>query len=343
MPPKTISLYLFSFLLVFSIFSNSEVAHWPQICDGGELVITNKSNQTQTLWLQKFGKALISETDLEVTARTTATFSLTNLAEDERYSLLFFVNKNYIDIKHKCDGKSYSSTTLEGGSLTFKKSNLSTNHILIRNLYTGVNQFDIEYQSEDFKTVASQQLNLKSLEKLKHIVPSHISNWAYFKISSTYKASIFNLNSRGAELPILVMPKETQVDNKASYFLIAPRSENSDSFVVKITDVNMIQRARDLISSTENEKIIFAKIQKDHKGFNRNWNSTEKNLWSWSASEVTNIADLGSTACNGLPQIVEDRMDYWVEDPGRICFWSYRFKKELTPMEVSTGILNSKR
>ena len=84
--------------------------------------------------------------------------------------------------------------------------------------------------------------------------------------------------------------------------------------------------------------MLFARIQKNHQGFNRNWSKVEKSFWSWSASEVTDFADLGSTACNGAPQEVDDRMDYWVIDPGQICFWNYRVKKELSPLEVATGL-----
>ena len=84
--------------------------------------------------------------------------------------------------------------------------------------------------------------------------------------------------------------------------------------------------------------MLFARIQKDHQGFNRNWSKAEKNFWSWSTSEVPNFADIGSTACNGIPQEVEDRIDYWATDPGQICFWNYRVKKELSPSQVAAGL-----
>ena len=100
----------------------------------------------------------------------------------------------------------------------------------------------------------------------------------------------------------------------------------------------MAVRARELIKFPQKEKMVFAKIQKQHSGFNRNWTKPEKSFWSWSTSEVTNFADLGSTACNGTPQEVEDRFEHWIVDPGQICFWNYRVKKELTPAEVAAGL-----
>ena len=163
-------------------------------------------------------------------------------------------------------------------------------------------------------------------------------SWAFVRVQGANRFAAFNLTTSGSEGPILIasQPSDT-VSESAAYFEVRSQDNISDSFIAKITDPDLITQARLQISNPNLEKILFAKITKGHSGFNRNWTKTEKPFWSWSVSEVTSIADLASTSCNGLPQAVEDRVDYWVKDPGRICFWSYRIRKELKPSEVASG------
>jgi hypothetical protein len=119
---------------------------------------------------------------------------------------------------------------------------------------------------------------------------------------------------------------------------VGARTGADDNFVVKIEKPELIEKARTQIKNPALEKIVFAKIAKDHNGFNRNFNSGGS-FWSWSATEVTGFGDFGSTACNGQPQMLEDRVDSWIENPGQICFWSYRIKRELTSDEITKGKL----
>ncbi|MFN3455909.1 MAG: hypothetical protein ACK41T_13220 [Pseudobdellovibrio sp.] len=127
----------------------------------------------------------------------------------------------------------------------------------------------------------------------------------------------------------------SQIEKVGSYFLVTHRENSGDSFVVHITDANMIEKARDQIKNPALEKIVFAEVALGHKGFNRNFSTSIKSFWSWSTTRVTNISDLGSINCNGFPQMVEDRAEFWTEYTQKICFWSYRIKKELKYEDVS--------
>ena len=348
MSTKKTSLNLLLYFLVLNIFLNllicpklnAEILHWPQICFGensGELHIKNNSSKNTSVWIQKFNKTLLSEIEVPISAKSNFILALDSLANSERYSLLNMNQPSSIEVKYKCHQNVYSSSSIEGGELTFRKSSFLTNKIWIQNLYTDVNHVKIEFQDINFNKIAIEELSLAPSISIQFSIPNSIINWAYFKISSSHKSSIFNLTSTGADRPIQVTPVKTQVDPDAFYFLVESRSGSSDSFIVKITQPSLVESARELVKNPQKEKILFARIQKDHQGFNRNWSKPEKNFWSWSTSEVTSFGDIGSTVCNGSPQEVEDRTDFWVEDPGRICFWNYRIRKELSPQNVESG------
>ena len=331
--------FLVLIILFFTCLNGAaEVFHWPQLCDRGELSIKNKSAQTASVWLQKFNKNLNRETEYEISPGQTEVITLESLIKDERYSLLSTDNSRIFEMTYKCGERIFSATSIEGGDVTFKKTNSTENQIWIQNLYTEKNDFTLDYYDQSKRRISRQTLSLAASQALLYTLPTTHSNWSTFKISSTQKYSVFNLSEKGNEKPISVAPQKVLPDNTASYFLVTPRNGSSDSFIVKISDEKIAATARDLIKNPQKEKMLFARIQKNHFGFNRNWSRPEKTFWSWSAAEVTNFADLGSTACNGVPQEVEDRMDFWIVDPGQICFWNYRVKKELTPIEVATGL-----
>lgn len=161
---------------------------------------------------------------------------------------------------------------------------------------------------------------------------------AFVRISAENKFTAFNLNSVGSQNAMIADTQQFPEDTTGGvYFEVGPRTGPGDSFTVKITNPALIEKARLQISNPTLEKMLFARIQKGHQKQNRNLATTTKSFWNWSVVEVTNIADFGSTACNGLPQIVDDRIDFWQKDPGRICFWTYRIKREVPAREIATG------
>lgn len=318
-----------------SAFVSAEVFHWPQVCEHGELIIQNSGAKEASVWLQKFNRNLIRESELELPAKTSVTVNLEPLLKNERFSLLNIDATTPLTVNYKCGGREFSASKVEGGESTFKRTPQNENQFWLQNLYPDKNQFRLEFSDVDEKIVSIHKLELSSLQGLLYTAPDSVKRWVKLKITGSEKSAVFSLTDSGNEMPVSVAPQKSETDPAASYFLIGPRTGRADSFIVKVTNEKIADRARNLIKFPEKEKMIFAKIQKQHSGFNRNWSKPEKSFWSWSSSEVTNFADLGSTACNGTPQEVEDRMEHWIIDPGQICFWNYRVKKELTPSEVA--------
>ncbi len=324
-------------LLVFMISQTafSTVLHWPE-CAKGTLSVQNKSNQIQKFWLQKFDPTLNTETETEISALQNMKIEILQNSKTERNTLLHFSNNKDLDVIFNCNQKNYPATMIEGGIQTFRKSNLPQQTIYLKNLYTSSNYFKIETLNRFRQPIKTIFASLKSNEQRK-IMLQIVKDSTYTRITADNKFAAFNLTVSGSE-NVMIADSETKPEiQNAVFFEIAPRTGGGDSFIAQIKDPNLIDKARLQISNPSLEKMLFAKIQKGHNNQNRNLASVTKSFWNWSVTEVTNIADIGSTACNGLPQIIDDRIDSWVTDPGRICFWTYRIKREVPASEIATG------
>lgn len=347
----TIKNYLFLLQLILglaiiclSFELKADVLHWAQFCEQAELQIQNNSQHEVQVWLQKFSPDLISETNFAIPALKTISVPLQKHNSQDRFSLLHFVNKTDLNVQLQCLNQTLPTQNYEGGVYYFRPSDLTENKLWLQNLFSDTNSVQIELLNQKNQLVAEYKISLGSYEQRNFKIPLATSSWSLMRVTAENRISVFNISSNSVEKPIYVQPQtslQKPEDENASYFLVMTSSKSSlqtaDSFIVKITDPHLIQVAREQISTPSLEKIVFGRIQKGHGGFNRNWVKSEKPLWSWSVSEVTNIADLGSTACNGIPQVVENRIDQWLNDPGKICFWSYRIRKELTKEQVERG------
>lgn len=335
MKKTALSLLLGSLLL--TIKANSEILRWPQLCSQGKLTVRNASSQNLRAWIQKFSEERRFESEISVRALSSAEFTIESSHSNDRFTLMHFGPAQKISATFNCEKSrlSVKAYSLEGGITTYNKSDLSENKIWLQNLYSDKNQVSVEYIDARGKVTGTDRLNLNSLEQknYKTQLPDH--QWHSLKISAEQRWNSFSLIKTGARGPQSVQPQTSNVDTNAAYFLVGPREGEGDSFIVRISNPDLIARARELVLHPEYEKIVFAQIVKGHQGFNRNWSKSEKSFWSWSVSEVTNFADFGSTVCNGMPQLVEDDVDLWVQNPGRICFWSYRIKKEISAQEIT--------
>jgi hypothetical protein len=295
------------FIVVFSISSQSEVLHWPQVCSSGELILKNRSGEDLSVWLQNFSSQIASSA---------------------------------VEAHYRCNGVKYKLSSLQGGELTFRKTNTSEPLLWVQNIFSGQNNIQLELLNAQFKSVGRIQLQLQPNEYKKinsHTFGTENSSWSFIRVRSSEKYTAFSLTDGGLSSPVMIEPVKTEVSSAPAYFLVGSRGSDEDNFIVPISNPQLIAEARQLVAHPQREKILFATVQKNHHGVNRNWSKTEKSFWSWSVNEVTSFGDLGSTSCNGTPQFVEDRASAWVEYVGRICFWSYRVKKELTPAEVASG------
>jgi hypothetical protein len=322
-------------VILFQSISFAKVIYWPESCQSGELKITNTGSSVVSVWLQRFGPFLEAETEYQVNTQQPTTIRIESNNDKYRYSLLA-ISTEKLKVVYDCGGTVYPSSEDDNGKQFFKKHDPGSNKLWVRNLYPGTNTVKVEILNSEMKVVESSELQLNmaevSVRKLTELV-----NWTFLKVSSSHKFSSFLIGENSTKAPEQNLPFEVPAEQNAHYFLVSPRSGTGDSFVVNIKTPEMVEKARQLIKNPASEKIVLGRIQKDHSGFNRNFSSPNGSFWSWSVTDVTGFGDFGSTACNGNPQMVEDRVDSWLENPGQICFWSYRLKRELTKDEVASG------
>lgn len=319
--------------------SLATVHHWAE-CSSGDLFIQNKTTAAQKTWLQTFDPELKIETETELAPLATVKIHLVKKTKTERYSLFNFLKPQDLNITFTCDSSklSYLATSYEGGEQTFRKSDLLNQTLYLKNLFTAKNKFKIEILNRFRQPILSLSPTLNTNEQRKIMLQKN-NDLFFIRISAENKFVGFNLSSFGAQSAMILDTQKVAENNTGVFFEVAPRQGPGDSFTVLISNPTMIDKARLQIANPNLEKMLFAKIQKGHAKQNRNLASTTKTFWNWSVTEVTNIADLGSTACNGLPQIVDDRIDSWAQNPGRICFWTYRIKREVPASEIATGFL----
>jgi len=345
------SLLIINFGLFISIpqISFAEVFHLAKICQDEKIVIENLSANKLTFWLQTWNTSLVDETGYTVEPYQTADFSLKNdLANTEQHYSILNLNSKIqaskdFKITSKCLDNQPSQlpeiNSQQGGMLTFNISFLAKKQLEVANLSALKNDIYVFEYDLNHNLVTTQTFNLSSREH-KFINLETDAKTNSIQVFGSQNTKIFMKNKNSYVTPTHITVQKSVPENNAVYFLIAPRqvqnieTSKDDQFIVKITNPKLIEKARDQIKNKNLEKIIFGQVVLGHQGFNRNLGSKNKNFWNWSVSVVTNIADLGSTTCNGFPQLIEDRSEFWINNPGNICFWNYRIKKELTADEI---------
>ena len=113
-----------------SAFVSAEVFHWPQVCEHGELIIHNNGAKEASVWLQKFNRNLIRETEFELPAKTSVTVNLESLLKNERFSLLNIDSATPLTVNYKCGGRDFSASKVEGGESTFKRTPQNENQFV---------------------------------------------------------------------------------------------------------------------------------------------------------------------------------------------------------------------
>lgn len=316
--------------------ANGEVFRWPKLCATQTVSVENRSNKEQTVWLQEWEKHLVDELDHIVPPKGKIFLQLSHdpSISTQDYSLLALDNPKDLVIETHCNLRDVvSADSLEGGVVYFKINPRAVNEVQLKNLFPGRNTFYIEDLSL-VKKSAPLEIDVEGRELFKFTLkPEPTSTW--IKISARERFRSIVKTAATVLKPAHVKPQRSVAATDEKYFLMGSSDNTGDQFVVKIRDPAMVQKARDQITNPNLHKIVFAKIILGSQGFNRNMIKKEKSFWSWSVTEVTNISDFGSTACNGFPQMLEDQAEAWVRGLGKICFWSYRIKKELTYDEVT--------
>jgi hypothetical protein len=200
----------------------------------------------------------------------------------------------------------------------------------VGNLTNRKADLEVSFLKDDF-TWESKTYQLEAKGKLKLPLAKSAS---IFKVKSTQRIAVSTDNT---EAMIEPQTEKLNVDKKASYYLMTNEpSDNLDSFIIKVDNEALIEKLDQALKDGSYQyKVMSGAIKEGHGNFNRDLYAQHKPTWSFHVDEVYGFYDFASQACDGTPLAVEYNLDHWIENLGRICFWSYHLKRKLTPDEVA--------
>lgn len=106
-----------------------------------------------------------------------------------------------------------------------------------------------------------------------------------------------------------------------------PQTPQFEYYVVT-SDPDLIADCRAQLDGTATyPKFVNGLLDYGNGGFNGHWSwHIVPNEWG--------LAELSMEVCDGLPQFVEDGLDYWIQIVRRFCCWSSYIKEEMTTTPV---------
>ena len=126
------------------------------------------------------------------------------------------------------------------------------------------------------------------------------------------------------------------------YFLVGEIDPvRNESYILALKDPDDIAEAREIIASSDDEKLVLAKITKSKSdNFYLNKDLTTGEKWSWHISSFEGFVDFTIEIYDGWPSYVEENYEEWVDNTkgsngkGIIGFWNYTLKREVDKSEL---------
>ena len=145
---------------------------------------------------------------------------------------------------------------------------------------------------------------------------------------------ICGIGSPASENGIAILPTPAG----STYFRLSNGSQEP-SYIISTADPLFISQGRQQIQDPLAflPRILIGTLSPGDGGFNRDFSSPLRTPWSWHVNKILRFAEVASQMCDGSPELVEDHLGQWLNQPGMICFWNYRIIEELSPTQVSTG------
>ncbi len=326
----------------------SEVFYAPDLCAPEELnlVLINDTNQSIKAWTQVRTKLDIDEIEVDIPAQSKfkisgeeflkirQAFSIKTNTDSKLQVILQCAHQNEITLG-----------TFTTPQITHQFSTPTQSlKIHLLNLFLKSNAVTLRALDSNNRVIAEKSLTLQNYydtESLKWILPQpatrleiHGADRLHSEV--LYESRDVEIQSAGVSLKNVAFP----VNAAKTYFLVSTKGNNpSAAFVVALDDQQKIATAREQITYPELDKIVVARVSLGSDNTNRAFLSTDKSPYSWNVSDVDAFADFANIDCDGSPDLVEERLERKLLEGGRICFWRYRVTKELSPLEVATGLL----
>ena len=102
--------------------------------------------------------------------------------------------------------------------------------------------------------------------------------------------------------------------------------QNDYRFVAKTSDPEVIDRIEEELTKPFEERRLHINgdIARGQKHYNSRWS------WHFVPGQWS-MVELSVEVCDGRPQMVEEDLDYWIDQVGYFCPWSSRVLREVDP------------
>jgi len=120
-----------------------------------------------------------------------------------------------------------------------------------------------------------------------------------------------------------------------STFLVGLRNRPAEpryQYFVVTSDTALVAQCRDQLALPEEERALHVsgRLARGDGGFNA--------PWSWHiAPDEWGLAELSIELCDGLPEHVEDDLEYWIDTVRFFCSWSSFIRADLTPVPIAVA------
>lgn len=136
------------------------------------------------------------------------------------------------------------------------------------------------------------------------------------------------LQTTVAFLLVFMMACDSNSSNgemESRYFEFTSGDESINySFIAKTSDPEVIGKIEEELERPLDERTLHinGNIERGDGGHNSDWS------WHFTPNEW-DMVEMSVEVCDGRPQMVEDSLDYWVDQVGYFCPWSSRIAGEV--------------
>lgn len=328
-------------LLLLSLSSWAEIHYAPQNCHPSDLklMVLSADRNPQSFWIQLHKDKAFDEIRYEVEASSSLILHGEEfLQNNEAFAIKIYSSR--VKFYIACTGLGVVAMQPQTSPVrrySITSDDMGYHSLSLLNLSPTSQDFSIRFYNQNRELIHQLDFHLEvymetgSFKFLMPLETKQIEIEGVGRMSSSLK-SIQNGRVYPAEF---TTPYKVNIDTNSAYFLLSNENQ-SESFVIKIEDANLIKEARKIIK----EKLYKLTIAQIEPGvsYNRDFSSADRSPYSWHVAQVKHFADLAHIDCDGSPSLVEERYFQWMQSP-YICFWSYHLKRELTEDEARSGLL----
>lgn len=293
-----------------------------------ELVVTNKDSEAQGFYLlfDQFG---IQERFFAVPAGEVLQIDLFKLLKGCEWAKLKLPASHQLEfeVTYESKGKprQMTLTSLSSDSLETALPVQEDSKLILLNASALPNKVELSSgQTVEMEPYAVRKIPLKAT------LPSH-----FVRIKAEYPVTgyVEPKTSTPFVLPLLPGPPKESLPTPANDvdFLVSGEAPKDQSYILRLSDQEQIERARELIENKAHH-VIWARLRAGHGGYNRDLSHSNQSHWSWHA-ELSEFSDFGLIGCDGSPRLIEEKLQDWLNSETPICFWSFQLEREIKPSE----------